>query len=94
MGSQADEAARLRQMFLDVLDGMEVNQSTVDSQQSTEGENKFSLNDLTTENRTGYNKNTSTDEFTSIGMRWANHPDTNVGDKKRVYNGKKVHFRL
>ena len=43
--AQADEASRLRQMFLEVLDGMEVNQSTVDSQQSTE-ENKFSLKDI------------------------------------------------
>ena len=33
--AQADEASRLRRMFLEVLDGMEVNQSTVDSQQST-----------------------------------------------------------
>ncbi len=32
--AQADEAAKLRQMFLKVLDGMEVNQSTVNSRQA------------------------------------------------------------
>ncbi len=56
--AQADEAARLRQMFLEVLDGMEVNQSTVDSQQSTEGENKYSLNAL---------ENYTEDEYNDFG---------------------------
>lgn len=79
--AQADEAARLRQMFLDVLDGMEVAEGTSE-------ENKFSKKGLTQNGKTRYNKNRYTDEFTSIGMQWAYNPGTEIGEIKRVYNGK------
>lgn len=79
--AQADEAARLRQMFLDVLDGMNV-------EEETSGENKFSKKGLTQNGKTRYNKNRYTDEFTSIGMQWAYNPGTEIGEVKRVFNGK------
>ncbi len=90
MKSNIDELTRLKDMYEDVVRSAVKNAKAIEARNEKNSAN--SKNSLENKTEKGYNEHKSYalkskyNEYNSIGMRWAYHPDTQVGDQKVIYN--------